>query len=131
MNSVLFFATSITIQVHVAAAVSAFAVGLAQFVGRKGRTAHRVLGWTWVILVAVTAVSSFWIVDFRNLRPTALILLLSIAVIVQLPLGVWAARQHQIARHKTMMTWLYINALIIAGVFTLLPGRLMYRLMFG
>ncbi len=40
--------SSPTVIVHVAAALTALLVGLAQFVVRKGIVAHRVLGWVWV-----------------------------------------------------------------------------------
>ncbi len=131
MNTAPLFASSLAIQLHVFAACAAFLVGLAQFIGKKGATTHRVLGWSWVVLMATTALTSFWIVDYRTFKPTALILFLSILVLVQLPLAVRHARRHNIQKHKSFMTWLYINALIIAGVFTFLPGRLMYRVVFG
>ena len=131
MNTAPLLASSIAIQIHVAAACGAFLVGLAQFVGKKGRTTHRILGWSWVALMLTTALSSFWIVDYRNLKPTALILLLSVLVLVQLPLAVRQARRHNVQAHKTAMAWLYVNAIIVAGVFTLLPGRLMHRVVFG
>jgi uncharacterized membrane protein len=47
------------VQVHVAAALAAIVLGLMQFIGRKGTAAHRLLGWCWVVLLAVVALSSF------------------------------------------------------------------------
>ena len=48
-----------------------------------------------------------------------------------LPLvAVLAARRGQIARHRGMMTGLYVG-LLIAGAFTLIPGRLLHSLVFG
>ncbi len=131
MNTGPLFASSLAIQIHVFAACGAFLIGLAQFIGKKGRTAHRVLGWVWAVLMILAALSSFWIVDYRNPTPTALILILSVVVLIQVPLTVRYARRHEVKRHKTFMTWLYINALIVAGVFAFLPGRLMYRTAFG
>jgi uncharacterized membrane protein len=125
------FASSLAIQVHVVAALGATLVGAAQFVGKKGQTAHRVLGWTWACLMLATAVSSFWIVDYRNPGPTSFILILSVLVLIQVPLALRFARQHQVQRHRWTMTLLYINALLVAGAFTLLPGRLMHRVLFG
>jgi uncharacterized membrane protein len=121
----------LAIKIHVAAALGAILLAAAQFIGKKGVTAHRILGWTWAALMAITALSSFFIVDFRALTPSAAILGLSLLVLVQVPLAVGAARRHAIVEHKTRMTWLTVGALIVAGLFTLLPGRLMHQTLFG
>jgi len=48
-----------------------------------------------------------------------------------LPLAVWAARRHQVAAHRRAMIMLFAGALVIAGLFTLLPGRVMHKVVFG
>jgi uncharacterized membrane protein len=131
MNLAPLFSAPFAVQVHVYAAVGAALIALVQFVGRKGATTHRVLGWTWAGLMLLTAVSSIFIVDVANLRPTALILILSALVMVQVPLAVRAARRHAVVEHRSRMTWLTVGALLIAGGFTLLPGRLMHAVIFG
>lgn len=119
------------VQIHVAAACAAFVVGTVQLIGRKGGTTHRILGWTWAALMTVTAASAFWIVDYRHPSPTAAILLLSLLVLVQLPLALRAAARHDIVQHRRLMFGLYIGALVVAGAFTLLPGRLLSHVVFG
>ena len=49
------------IQVHVAAALTALAIGIVLLMGVKGSRLHRTLGWIWVLAMATTAVSSFFI----------------------------------------------------------------------
>ena len=44
---------------------------------------------------------------------------------------VMAARQGNIRLHKIWMLLLYILALKVTGVFTLLPGRVMHGVLFG
>jgi uncharacterized membrane protein len=44
---------------------------------------------------------------------------------------VLALRRRNIAAHKRSMVGLYVGALLIAGAFTFVPGRLMYGLFFG
>lgn len=135
----MFAAASITpllqspfaIKLHVAAAFGAFVIGLWQFWGRKGTTPHRWLGWTWVGLMAIVAASSFWISHIRTFGAFSLIHVLSIYVLVQLPLAVYAARSGRIHAHKIAMTSMFIGALVIAGAFTFMPGRVMYRMIFG
>ena len=45
--------------------------------------------------------------------------------------GVVAARRHRLRAHKITMISIYAGALILAGLFTLLPGRLMHDVLFG
>ena len=42
-----------------------------------------------------------------------------------------AARRHNVARHKRTMMGLFGGALIIAGLFALMPGRIMHAVIFG
>ena len=48
-----------------------------------------------------------------------------------LPLGVWYARRHLLLGHRLTMTGLFLGALVIAGLFTLVPGRIMHKVVFG
>ena len=48
-----------------------------------------------------------------------------------LPLAVVYARRGRIAAHRSSMTWLFVAALLVAGAFTLLPHRIMGRVVFG
>jgi uncharacterized membrane protein len=53
------------------------------------------------------------------------------ALAAMLPLGVMRARRHQVEKHRWAMIGLFTGALVIAGVFTLLPGRIMHEVVFG
>lgn len=77
------------------------------------------------------AVSSFWIQQIRLVGPFSPIHLLSILVLIAVPLAVWHAHMHRVAKHRRVMISLYVFALIGAGVFTLLPGRIMHTVVFG
>ena len=119
------------IPIHAFAAMAAFVLGIVQFAAPKGTLPHRTLGWIWVILMATVAVSSFWIHQIRLVGPWSPIHLLSIFVLVTLPLAVWRARRHDVADHRRIMILLFSGALVIAGLFTLLPGRIMQAVVFG
>jgi len=116
---------------HAFAAFAALAVGGAQLALPKGTMRHRVLGYAWVALMLVIAISSFWIQQIRLVGPFSPIHLLSIRVLITVPLAVWHAYNHRVAKHRKVMISLYIFALIGAGVFTLLPGRIMHAVVFG
>ena len=48
-----------------------------------------------------------------------------------LPLGVYAARRHNVNLHRRVMTNTFLGALVIAGLFTFFPGRLVWQMFFG
>jgi len=119
------------IPVHAFAAMAAFALGIVQFAAPKGTLPHRTVGWIWVALMAAVAASSFWIHEVRLLGPWSPIHLLSIFTLITLPIAVWRARRHRVADHRRIMTMTFVGALVIAGLFTLLPGRIMHAVVFG
>src|SRR6201990_2569437 len=119
------------IQVHAFAAMAAFVLGAVQLAAPKGTLPHRTLGWIWVALMMAVAASSFWIHQIRLLGPWSPIQLLSIFTLVVVPLGVWRAHRHEVADHRRIMIMIFSGALVIAGLFTLLPGRIMHTVVFG
>ncbi|WAC47411.1 DUF2306 domain-containing protein [Asticcacaulis sp. SL142] len=118
------------IQIHLTAALLAFILGLVQILGPKGKMPHRILGWVWVGLMLVTAISSFFI---KSINPGhfSLIHALSGWTVVVAPMVIYWARKHDIKRHRSTAIGLFMGGLIIAGAFTFLPGRLMWRVFFG
>jgi uncharacterized membrane protein len=119
------------IQLHAFAALAAFALGIVQLSAPKGTLPHRTIGWIWVALMATVSLSSFWIHQLRLWGPWSPIHLLSIFTFVTLPLAVWAAHRHAVDRHRRAMTAIFFGALVVAGLFTLLPGRLMHAVLLG
>ena len=117
-------AAPLVVQVHAFAAMAAFVLGVVQLASPKGTLPHRTLGYIWVGLMLVVAASSFAIQGMRQLGPFSAIHLL-------LPLAVLAARRKHTSTHSKAMIGLFAGALVIAGAFTLVPGRIMYRVVFG
>lgn len=79
----------------------------------------------------VVAGSSFWIHQIRLLGPWSPIHLLSIFSLAMLLVGAWAARTGNVRRHKLTMMGIFFGALVIAGLFTFMPGRIMHAVVFG
>jgi uncharacterized membrane protein len=121
----------LAIQLHAYAAMAAFVLGIVQLAGVKGTTRHRALGYVWVGLMLAVAVSSFWIHDMRVWGIWSPIHLLSIFTLTMLPLGVHYARGHNVRGHRLTMISIFFGALIVAGAFTLMPGRIMHKVVFG
>jgi uncharacterized membrane protein len=119
------------IPLHAVAAMTAFVLGVVQLSAPKGTLPHRTLGWIWVGLMLAVAISSFWIHRIQLWGPWSPIHLLSIFTLCTLPLGVWMAHRHRVAAHRGIMIGIFTGALVIAGLFTLLPGRIMHGVVFG
>jgi uncharacterized membrane protein len=126
----LFAAQPMVLQLHILAALGTVALGGLIFSMRKGQGFHRTAGWIWVVLMATTAISSLFIVGING-DFWSFIHLLSGWVLIVLPLGVLAARKHRVDVHRKTMTGIFVGGSLVAGAFTFLPGRLMWRLIFG
>ncbi len=124
-------AASPTVMAHAFSAMAAFALGVVQLVAPKGKLPHRTVGWIWVALMAVVAGSSFLIHTICTFGPFSVIHGLSIITLIALPMAVAYARRHRVARHKRAMKLLFLSALVVAGVFTFWPGRIMHDVVFG
>ena len=121
----------LAIKLHAFAAMAAFALGLVQLASVKGTTQHRGRGFVWAGLMLIVAVSSFWVHEIRLWGPWSPIHLLSILTLVTLPLAIYYAHTRQVRRHRSAMLSLFFGALVIAGIFTLVPGRIMHKVVFG
>jgi uncharacterized membrane protein len=131
MNLAPLTTAPLSTQVHAYAALAAFALGVVQLARKKGTGGHRALGYTWLGLMLIVAATSFWIHDLRVWGPWSPIHLLSILTLAMLPVGVWHARRHNVRGHRLTMLGLFGGALVIAGLFTLAPGRIMHQVVFG
>lgn len=116
---------------HAYAAFLAVILGGIQLLRPKGTGTHKYLGYTWVVLMLWVSVSSFWIHTIKVIGPFSPIHLLSIFTIWSVFEAIRSARRGNISRHKRMMKLLYLLALIVTGLFTMLPGRTMNAVIFG
>jgi uncharacterized membrane protein len=119
------------ITAHTLVAIAAIALGALQLALPKGTAWHRVAGLSWIAGMALVALSSFFINEFRTFGPFSPIHILSAFTLWALWSGIAAARRGDIARHRQTMWSLYALALIVTGGFTLLPGRRMHAVLFG
>jgi uncharacterized membrane protein len=111
--------------------MAAFGLGLIQFAAPKGTLPHRTIGWIWVALMVVVSVSAFFIHQISLWGPWSPIHLLAIFTLIALPITVWHAHNHAVDKHRNRMVAIFVGALVVAGVFTLLPGRIMHAVALG
>ncbi len=116
---------------HAVLAIIALLLGTIQLWRPKGTGSHRVIGYLWVGLMVVVASSGLFIHEIRLWGLFSPIHLLSFLVLISLWFAVQAARRGHIHRHKRIMTLLFVLALVVTGMFTLLPGRVMHVVVFG
>ncbi|MEI9964343.1 MAG: DUF2306 domain-containing protein [Caulobacteraceae bacterium] len=126
----LLAAAPLAIKIHLATIAAAIAAGAVLMTGPKGRLMHRTLGWVFVVSMVVTAVAALFIHGPEGFRFNVL-QLFSAWTLVGVPIGLVAARRHNVALHSRMMTGFYLGSLLFAGVVAFMPGRLMWRLFFG
>ncbi|QDO96198.1 DUF2306 domain-containing protein [Ferrovibrio terrae] len=127
MNYIPLLNAGPAVHIHLAATILALALGAFMLIRRKGTVSHRALGWIWVVLMLTAATSSFWITGITGSYSP--IHALSLLVLVLVPLAVLAIRRGKVKRHRMAMIGLFFGALVIPGLFTLLPMRLLGRLM--
>lgn len=119
------------IPLHALGAMLAIMLGAAQLSMKKGGAVHMLLGRVWVGLMLVVAGSSFFIHEIRLWGEYSPIHLLSLWTIWSAGLAVYYVRVSNIRRHKQVMIALYCLGLVLTGLFTLWPGRVMHQLLFG
>jgi uncharacterized membrane protein len=55
--------------------------------------------------------------------------LFTVVTLVSLPLGIYRIRRGNVRGHAAAMKGLFIGGLVIAGIFTLIPGRILGNLL--
>jgi uncharacterized membrane protein len=120
---------SAVIQLHLYAAIVAIVLGAVMMTSIKGRTFHRVAGWVWVAVMLVVAGSSLFITGLNG-NKWSLIHLISGWTLIATPLGLLAARRHQVRQHRRAMIGLFYFGVLIAGALAFIPGRLLWNVFF-
>ncbi|WP_088308159.1 DUF2306 domain-containing protein [Novosphingobium sp. B 225] len=123
-------ARSLAVMLHLAAVVPCVPLGAWLLLKRKGTPRHKALGKVWLVLMVLTALSAVFIRELNqgSFSPIHLFVPLTIW-------GAWqaiaTARAGNIAKHRQGLIRLYLAALTIPGLFSFIPGRLMWAWLVG
>lgn len=119
------------IQFHVLTVVPAALLGGVMLARKKGTPAHRMIGRVWLVLMVLTALSTFLIHGINMFHGFSPIHILSLVVLVSAFEVIRTARTRNFIRHQRVVKSLYFGAIGIAALFTLWPGRIMHEVVFG
>ena len=122
------------ISLHLSTVAPAAVIGAYLLLRGKGTPLHRLLGKAYMVLMLATALLSLLIpaaVGPQFLGHFGAIHLLSLVVLYSVPGAYIAARKHNVAAHSSHMIGVYVGGVLVAGLFTLAPGRYLHQLLFG
>ena len=102
-------------------------------VSKKGSNLHKLWGKVYALLIFFSSLMSLFLE--AHVGPTWLdhfgyIHLLSALTIATVPYSLWQLKIGRLVSHKRSMQFLYWTGLMIAGAFTLYPGRYLHGLIF-
>lgn len=100
----------------------------------KGIPLHKRLGRVYMFLIFFSSFISLFLeaqVGPQFLRHFGWIHSLSVVTMATVPVSIIAARNRNIKRHQRTMILLYFTGLLVAGGFTLFPGRFLHRAFFA
>lgn len=120
--------------VHLITVVPCIFLGAYGLLARKGTPIHRLLGKIYMVLMLVTAILTLFmpaLVGPQFLGHFGWIHLFSFLTIWTVPTAYTAIRKGNVRAHKRKMFLLYVGAIMIAGGFTLAPGRYLHEVFFG
>ncbi|MEC7762484.1 MAG: DUF2306 domain-containing protein [Pseudomonadota bacterium] len=119
------------IQIHAFAATEAILLTPLALFRKKRDRLHKIAGYAWVTNMLVTALSSFWIMENQIIGPFSPIHALSILVLFNLFNAIRQVRRGNIRAHQGIMKGTALWGLGVAGLITLVPGRIMNQVVFG
>ena len=116
------------VALHLTAALAALGLGTFVFTRRKGTTIHHWMGRTWMMLMVVMAMSSFWI---RSTGSFSWIHLISVFVLIYIPFAIYRVRMGNVKGQMLAVKGLY-GGLVVAGLFAAaLPSCTLSQLLEG
>ena len=125
------------IYVHATLALLAVPLGLYIFLTKKGTKQHKMLGRIWVTFLIIVSLTAIFIQTINPGQYSWIHLLIPFTL-VSLIYSIWNIKKYKRTKierykysHMYSMIGVYVGALLIAGVFTLMPGRFFHHILFG
>lgn len=119
--------------IHLATVLPCFIIGTLLLLIKKGTRIHKNAGRVYMILMLITAIITLFMpaqVGATLFNHFGWIHSFSFLTLYSVPTAYTAIKKGDVKTHKRKMILLYFGALIIAGGFTLVPGRYLHDLLF-
>lgn len=119
---------------HLATVMPAFVIASYLLLRKKGTASHKVLGRVYMVLMLATATISLFMP--AQLGPAlgghfGFIHLLSVLTLYAVPAAYFYIKKGNVKGHRRSMVLLYCGGFLIAGSFTVMPGRLLNSWLFA
>lgn len=134
MNLAPAFNAPLAVQIHLLTVAPAFLIGTwLIFFSVKGKTLHRVLGYSYLMLMTVTAIAALFIHETNPSGPLGWSLIHPFVPLTLFGVvgAIVNARRHNIPGHRGAMLGVYFGGMLIAGSLAFMPGRIMHQMFFG
>ena len=125
------------IYAHATLALLAVPLGLFILLTKKGTRQHKMLGQIWVIFLILVSLTAIFI-QAINPGQYSWVHLFIPFTLVSLIFSIWSIKKYKKTKierykysHMYSMIGVYVGALLIAGAFTLMPGRFFHHILFG
>lgn len=118
---------------HLATVLPCVVMGAFLFTMKKGTPLHKGTGKVYMVLMLITGIITLFMpahVGPRIFNHFGWIHLFSLLTLYSVPKAYFAARRGDVRSHKFSMIGLYVGGIIIAGSFTLVPGRYLHDVLF-
>ena len=116
------------IMFHLSMVLPAVPLGGYILLSRKGDAKHRMLGKIWIVLMVMTAITAIFV---KTGGTFSWIHIFVPTTLITCWYTVASARAGKIAAHRRSVAFLYVTGLILPGLFTFVPGRLMGTWLLG
>jgi len=116
--------------IHLATICPRIFIGAWLLAQPKGNKSHKSLGLIYMLLMVFSCLVSLGMpakVGPQLLLHFGFIHVLSVVALVSVVIAFKAIRQGNVKVHKRAMIGLYIGGILVAGSFTLMPGRLLHH----
>lgn len=120
----------VAVLIHLSAVIPALALGLYLLLARKGTSMHKMLGKLWLAMMLTAAVAALFIRQLNHGQFSPIHLFVPLTFIIAWR-AIVSARAGNIRAHRRHVVGMYLGALIIPGMFAMIPGRLMGAWLFG
>ena len=128
---------TLILSLHALPGLLALILGSIVLLSKKGTKTHKRRGYMWLGLMLLISLTAIFIQEI-NPGSYSLIHLLIPWTIFSIIFGIYAIKKFKDTKnkvwrnlHQWTMIGLFFGALVIAGAFTLMPGRMLNEIIFG